>query len=125
MTTLAETFIQLNKQFDAAFNSKNTQAIAALYAADATVMPAPAGQPVVGRQAVGDFFGGLMTAGVIEHQLTMTQVVTAETLATQFGTWSAAMVGTDGVRQQFGGNVQVTYQKQAEGHWLVVAHIWN
>ncbi len=125
MTTLAETFIQLNQQFDAAFNSKNTQAIAALYAADATVMPAPAGQPVVGRQAVADFFGGLIAAGVIDHQLTMTQVVVSETLATQFGQWAAAMVGEDGVRQQFGGNVQVTYQKQAEGHWLAVAHIWN
>lgn len=56
MATVVDTLTTLNQQFDAAFNSKNTQAIAALYANDAIVMPAPAGQVVKGRQAVADFF---------------------------------------------------------------------
>lgn len=125
MTTVVDTLIALNQQFDAAFNRKNTQAIAELYAADAIVMPAPAGAPVVGRQAVADFFGGLIQAGVIEHALTMQDAVVSETLATQTGRWAAAMVGEDGVKQQFGGNVQVVFQKQADGQWLAVTHIWN
>lgn len=125
MTTTVETFTALNQQFDAAFNSKNTAAIGALYAKNAVVMPAPAGQPANGRQAIADFFGGLIQAGVIEHALTMKEAIITETLATQTGNWAAAMVGEDGVKQQFGGNVQVVYQKQADGQWLAVTHIWN
>lgn len=125
MATVTETLVKLNQQFDTAFNSKNVAAIAALYAEDAIVMPAPAGQPVKGRQAAADFFGGLIQAGVIEHALTMKEAVVSETLATQAGQWSAAMIGEDGVKQQFGGNVQVVFQKQADGQWLAVTHIWN
>ncbi|PPD12877.1 MULTISPECIES: YybH family protein [Methylophilus] len=125
MATVVDTLTTLNQQFDAAFNSKNTQAIAALYANDAIVMPAPAGQVVKGRQAVADFFGGLIQAGVIEHALTMKEAVVSDTMATQTGNWAAAMVGEDGVKQQFGGNVQVVFQKQADGQWLAVTHIWN
>ncbi|SDK51787.1 conserved hypothetical protein [Methylophilus rhizosphaerae] len=124
MTTVT-TLTALNQQFDAAFNSKNTAAIAALYADNATVMPAPAGQPVKGRQAIADFFGGLIQAGVIEHNLTMKDAIVTDTLATQTGNWAAAMIGEDGVKQQFGGNVQVVFQKQADGQWLAVTHIWN
>lgn len=124
MTTTA-TFTALNQQFDAAFNSKNAAAIAALYADSAIVMPAPAGQPVKGRQAIADFFAGLIQAGVIEHTLTMKDAIVTDTLATQTGNWAAAMIGEDGVKQQFGGNVQVVFQKQADGQWLAVTHIWN
>ena len=123
--TTAATLTALNQQFDAAFNSKNTAAIAALYADSAIVMPAPAGQPVKGRQAIADFFGGLIQAGVIEHALTMKDAIVTDTLATQTGNWAAAMIGEDGVKQQFGGNVQVVFQKQADGQWLAVTHIWN
>ena len=125
MATVTETLVKLNQQFDTAFNSKNVAAIAALYAEDAIVMPAPAGQTVKGRQAAADFFGGLIQAGVIEHALTMKEAVVSETLATQAGKWSAAMIGEDGVKQQFGGNVHVVFQKHADGHWLAVTHIWN
>lgn len=123
--TNVDHFIALNQQFDAAFNSKNPQAIAALYAEQAIVMPAPAGQVVKGRQAVADFFAGLIQAGVIEHALTMNEVVVSETLVTQTGHWAAAMMAEDGVKQQFGGNVQVVFQKQPDGRWLAVTHIWN
>lgn len=125
MATVVETLTTLNTQFDTAFNSKNTQAIGALYAENAVVLPAPAGQPVKGRQAIVDFFGGLIQAGVIEHALSMKEAVVTDTLATQTGNWSGAMVGEDGVKQQFGGNVQVVFQKQADGQWLAVTHIWN
>lgn len=125
MATVVDTLIALNQQFDAAFNSKNTQAIGALYAKDAIVMPAPAGATVKGRQAIADFFGGLIQAGVIEHALTMKEAVVTDTLATQTGHWAGALIGEDGVKQQFGGNVQVVFQKQADGQWLAVTHIWN
>jgi ketosteroid isomerase-like protein len=125
MTAVVDTLKTLNTQFDAAFNSKNTQAIAALYAETAIVLPAPAGEPVKGRQAIADFFGGLIQAGVIEHALTMKEAIVTDSLATQTGNWAGALVGEDGVKQQFGGNVQVVFQKQDHGQWLAVTHIWN
>jgi len=124
MTMNIESLISLNQQFDHAFNQKQPQAIAALYAEDARVMPAPAGEVVQGRQAIADFFAGLIQAGVIEHRLQMQHAIITDTLATQTGRWSAAMVGEDGVKQQFGGNVQLVFQQQA-GLWLAVTHIWN
>ncbi|HEY0906245.1 MAG TPA: nuclear transport factor 2 family protein [Methylophilus sp.] len=125
MATVAATLTALNQQFDHAFNSKDAEAIGRLYATDAVVMPAPAGTPVVGQQAIRDFFAGLIQAGVIEHQLSMVQVIAGDTLATQRGTWAAALIGEDGVKQQFGGNVQVVFQRQADDQWLAVTHIWN
>lgn len=115
----------INAQFDQAFNSKNAAAIGQLYEANATVMPAPAGTPVVGAAAIQSFFDGLIQAGVIEHKLTLTEAVADGNLAYQRGKWAGAMVGADGVKQTFGGNVHLVYRKQADGGWKAVTHIWN
>jgi ketosteroid isomerase-like protein len=88
-------------------------------------MPAPAGTPVTGVPGLQDLFGGLIKAGVIEHQLTMIDVVEDGNLAYQIGNWAGAMVGEYGVKQMFGGNVQLVYRKQADGQWKAVTHIWN
>lgn len=125
MTNIQSTILAINTAFDAAFNSKNPAAIAALYAENAVVMPAPAGEPVVGRAALETFFAGLITAGVIDHQLTLTEAVADGNLAYQRGKWAGAMVDADGVRQTFGGNVHLVYKLQANGTWLAVTHIWN
>jgi ketosteroid isomerase-like protein len=115
----------INAQFDQAFNSKNAEAIAKLYEANATVMPAPAGAPVEGTTAIQTFFDGLIQAGVIEHQLTLAEAVADGNLAYQRGNWAGAMVGADGVKQTFGGNVHLVYRKQSDGNWKAVTHIWN
>lgn len=125
MTNIQSTILAINTAFDAAFNSKNPAAIAALYDENAVVMPAPAGEPVVGRAALETFFAGLITAGVIDHQLTLTEAVADGNLAYQRGKWAGAMVDADGVRQTFGGNVHLVYKLQANGTWLAVTHIWN
>lgn len=115
----------INAKFDQAFNAKNAAAIGQLYEANATVMPAPAGTPVVGAAAIQTFFDGLIQAGVIEHQLTLAEAVADGNLAYQRGSWAGAMVGADGVKQTFGGNVHLVYRKQADGGWKAVTHIWN
>lgn len=115
----------INAAFDHAFNSKNAAAVVALYADNATVMPAPAGAPVTGAAAIQGFFGGLIDAGVIEHKLTLTEAVADGNLAYQRGNWAGAMVGEDGVKNTFGGNVHLVYRKQSDGSWKAVTHIWN
>lgn len=123
--TIQTEILAINNTFDAAFNAKNAAAIAALYAVDAHVMPAPAGEVVSGREAIQQFFAGLIDAGVIDHQLTQIEAVVEGNLAYQRGKWAGAMVDSDGTRQTFGGNVQLVYRKQADGAWLAVTHIWN
>jgi ketosteroid isomerase-like protein len=125
MSTIHTQLTEINALFDQAFNSKNAEAIGALYEANAVVMPAPAGAPVIGAEAIQAFFAGLIQAGVIEHQLTLSDAVEDGNLAFQRGLWAGAMVGADGVKQTFGGNVHLVYRKQADGGWKALTHIWN
>lgn len=125
MTTIQKEVTAINAKFDQAFNAKNVQAITQLYDENATVMPAPAGAPVIGMQAIQTFFAGLIEAGVIDHKLTLTEAVADGNLAYQRGNWAGAMIDAEGVRQTFGGNVHLVYRKQADGTWKAVTHIWN
>jgi len=125
MSNIQSQISAINTKFDNAFNAKNAAAIGELYAADAVVMPAPAGTPVVGAAAIQEFFQGLITAGVIEHQLTLTEAVEDGSMAYQRGKWAGAMMNEKGEKQTFGGNVHLVYRKQADGSWKAATHIWN
>jgi ketosteroid isomerase-like protein len=125
MSNIQTQISAINAKFDAAFNSKNAEAIGQLYADNAVVMPAPAGEPVLGAAAIQSFFAGLITAGVIEHQLTLDEAVEDGNLAYQRGKWAGAMLNENGEKQTFGGNVHLVYRKQADGGWKAVTHIWN
>ena len=125
MSNIQSAISAINAKFDLAFNTKNTADIGELYAENAVVLPAPAGAAVKGRQAVVDFFTGLIVAGVIDHQLTLVDAVEDGNLAYQVALWAGAMVDAQGGRQTFGGNVHLVYRKQADGQWLAVTHIWN
>lgn len=125
MTNIQTEITAINAEFDQAFNAKKAEDIAQLYEATASVMPAPAGEPVLGVQAIQAFFAGIIEAGVIDHKLTLTEAVSDGNLAYQRGNWSGAMIDAEGVRQTFGGNVHLVYRKQADGTWKAVTHIWN
>ena len=125
MSNIQTQIAAINARFDAAFNSKNAEAIGQLYADNAVVMPAPAGEPVLGAAAIQSFFAGLITAGVIEHQLTLDEAVEDGNLAYQSCKWAGAMLNEQGEKQIFGGNVHLVYRKQADGSWKAVTHIWN
>ena len=125
MSNIQSAISAINAKFDLAFNTKNAADIGQLYAENAVVLPAPAGATVNGRQAVVDFFTGLIEAGVIDHQLTLVDAVEDGNLAYQVGLWAGAMVDAQGGRQTIGGNVHLVYRKQADGQWLAVTHIWN
>jgi uncharacterized protein (TIGR02246 family) len=125
MTAIQTAISAINTKFDQAFNTKNAAQIGQLYDVNAVLMPAPAGEVVSGRDAIETFFAGLITAGVIDHKLTLTEAVEDGNLAYQRGLWSGAMVDADGARQTFGGNVHLVYRKQADGNWQAITHIWN
>jgi len=125
MSSIQQQINAINQSFDHAFNTKNAVAIGVLYAENAVVMPAPAGEPVIGTAAIQAFFAGLIEAGVIEHKLTLLDAVEDGNLAYQRGNWAGAMLNAEGEKQTFGGNVHLVYRKQADGAWKAVTHIWN
>ncbi len=125
MSDIQSQIAAVNTKFDQAFNSKNAEAIGLLYADNAVVMPAPAGEPVLGPAAIQNFFSGLIAAGVIEHQLTLVEAVEDGNLAYQRGKWAGAMLNEKGEKQTFGGNVHLVYRKHPDGSWKAVTHIWN
>lgn len=125
MSDIQTQLSNLNTAFDRALNSQQAEKVSALYETNATVLPAPAGAPVQGAAAIEQFFSGLITAGVFDHKLELVQAVEDGNLAYQVGRWSGAMVDAEGVRQTFGGNVQLVYRKQTDGAWKAVSHIWN
>ncbi len=125
MTNIQAEITAINARFDQAFNTKKAEDIGQLYDEKAVVMPAPAGAPVIGVQAIQSFFAGLIEAGVIDHKLTLTEAVADGNLAYQRGNWAGAMIDAEGVRQTFGGNVHLVYCKQEDGTWKAVTHIWN
>lgn len=125
MSDIQSQIAAVNARFDQAFNSKNAEAIGLLYADNAVVMPAPAGEPVLGAAAIQNFFAGLISASVIEHQLTLIEAVEDGNLAYQRGKWAGAMLNEKGEKQTFGGNVHLVYRKQPDGSWKAVTHIWN
>lgn len=125
MTNIQTQLSVINAKFDQAFNTKKVEEIGQLYDENAVVMPAPAGEPVIGRCAIETFFAGLITAGVIDHKLTLAEAVEDGDLAYQRGNWGGAMIDEKGARQTFGGNVHLVYRKQADGGWKAVTHIWN
>jgi len=125
MSNIQSQISAINARFDQAFNTKNAEAIGQLYADNAVVLPAPAGEPVLGAAAIQTFFAGLIAAGVIEHQLTLADAVEDGNLAYQRGKWAGAMLNEQGEKQTFGGNVHLVYRKQADGGWKAVTHIWN
>lgn len=125
MSNIQTEITAINAKFDQAFNSKNAAEISQLYDANATILPAPAGAPVKGTEAIQAFFAGLIEAGVIDHKLTLTEAVEEGNVAYQYGNWAGAMVDAEGARQTFSGNVHLVYRKQADGGWKAVTHIWN
>jgi ketosteroid isomerase-like protein len=125
MSAIKTQIAAINAAFDQAFNAKNAEDIGKLYDVNAAVMPAPAGEPVVGASAIQTFFSGLISAGVIEHKLTLVDAVEDGNLAYQRGNWAGAMINDKGEKQTFGGNVHLVYLKQADGAWKAVTHIWN
>lgn len=114
----------LNAQWDAAFNAKQADKVAAMYDDAAAVIPAGAAQ-VSGKAAVLAFWTNTIAQGIIDHQLEMVEAGESGDMAFQRGLWSAAVVNDKGERQVFSGNVHLLYRRQADGRWKALTHIWN
>ena len=122
--SIQEDLQALNTQWDAAFNAKQADQVAAMYDDAAAVIPAGAAQ-VSGNAAVLAFWTNTIAQGIIDHKLEMVEAGEFGDMAFQRGLWSAAVVNDQGERQVFSGNVHLLYRRQADGAWKALTHIWN
>lgn len=112
---------RLNDQWTAAFNKGDAAAVAAIYAADAYVLP-PGGDMVKGRAAIEAFWKKAAT------QVGDAKLVTIDVLP--LGRRAAREIGTVTLEtkaqppQQVVGKYVVVWRKIG-GKWLLATDIWN
>lgn len=116
--------LDINARWDAAFNAKQPDAVAAFYDQAATVLPAGAAQ-VSEPESILEFWKNTIGMGITDHKIEMLETGADGNLAFQRGLWSAALVNAEGERQTFSGNLHVLYKLQADGSWKALTHIWN
>ena len=106
----------MHKLFSAAFNSGNLEALMALYAPDAQLVPQP-GQVITGheaiRQALQQF---LALKGAM--QITTRYVIRGDAIALLSGQWHLKGSGPDGKSIEMGGKSAEVARRQSTGEWL-------
>lgn len=115
---------ELNVQWNAALNSGNAKALAALYAEDATLSPGN-GKTLMGRAAIEQLFQSFVDNGVHNHTLEIVQVSGDEHCIAQVAKWSANGAEKDGIKPSFGGITMNVLTRDKQGKWQSRAHVWN
>jgi uncharacterized protein (TIGR02246 family) len=110
---------QLTQQFVTALKKGDAAAVAALYSADAKVLP-PESEIIEGRQAIQKFWQGLIDAGVTEMTLQTQEVQAHGDTAYEVGKYTLTLKGEKPDSGKF-----VVVWKRENGHWKLHRDIWN
>jgi ketosteroid isomerase-like protein len=102
-----------------AMNAADVEAIVALYAEDARLMP-PNAETGQGHDTVRDTFGGMIAAG-LSVDLETTEAMAAGNLGTRIGTY--VLTSADGTEADHGKYIE-TWEKTGDG-WVITNDIWN
>jgi uncharacterized protein (TIGR02246 family) len=113
-----------NDGWNSAFNSGNADAVAALYAPDAVVLPSTHAV-VRGTRAIKDFWNGLISAGVKDHRIEIIDAQSLGDIAYSAGKWSANASGEGGETQRYEGTIVTIFRRQDGGPWRTSLHTWN
>lgn len=111
---------EMNAAWDAAFNAGDAAAVAEMYAEDAKVVTGD-GTVKTGRDEIEALFQSFMDSGFGEHKLSTDTVRAGEDMVYGAGDWEG--VGGDG--KTYGGKVVNIYERQDDGTWKTVLHMWN
>ena len=110
----------MNAAWDAAFNAGKAGEVAAMYAEEAQVITGD-GAVETGPDNIEALFQSFIESGFSQHQITMASVGGNDGLIYETGTWSG--VGGDG--ETYGGKLVNIYERQEDGSWKTVLHMWN
>lgn len=113
-----------NTAWNAAFNSGNAEALAALYQDDATLVP-PTGTTVQGKTAIREFWNGLFKAGFKDHKIELISVRQEGALLIAVAKWQASGPADNGSIKQYGGQLVNILETQPDGQARSILHTWN
>jgi uncharacterized protein (TIGR02246 family) len=115
---------QRNQEFVAAFNRGDAAGVAAGYAEDAKVLP-PGGAMVSGRQAIQQFWQGVMGMGVREVDLQTQEAQAGGDLAYEIGSATLKIQPEGGSATTDTVKYVVVWKRQPGGTWQLAVDIWN
>lgn len=116
--------IEGNTKWNAAFNAANADAIAALYTADATLVP-PTGTTVQGTAGIREFWNGLFKAGFKDHKIELISTRQEGKLIIAIAKWQAIGPDEKGAPKQYGGQLVNILETQPDGQARSILHTWN
>ena len=115
---------QGNTAWNTAFNAKNADALAALYTAEAILVP-PTGTTVKGTAAIREFWSGLFKAGFKDHKIDLVGVRQEGKLTIAVAKWQATGPDENGAPKQYGGQLVNILETQEDGQMRSILHTWN
>jgi uncharacterized protein (TIGR02246 family) len=123
----AETQIrQVDKEWQAAFGTRDPNAIAQFYMENGVLL-APGAPMAQGREAIANSWRSTMMELKnfhLEFAPTKIEVASSGDLAYEMGTYSLAYEGVDDVQEHDNGKYVVVWKK-ADGNWKAAADIFN
>ena len=105
-------------------NAGNGAGVAELYTEDAVLMP-PGAARLDGREAIQQFWQGMLDAGVGDISVATQEVEEAGDSAVEVGTISATAPGEGDARVALTGKYIVVYRRDGGGNWRLHRDIWN
>ena len=110
--------------WDAAFNSGDSKAVAALYTDDATLLP-PTHDIIKGPAGVDKFIAGILGMGTKGHKFELIEASGDGNIVYGAAKWSATGKDKAGADQPWGGTATAIFEKQADGSLKIKVHTFN
>jgi uncharacterized protein (TIGR02246 family) len=114
-----------NARWLEAYNTNKPAAFPTMYTEDAMLLP-PGGEPVRGRQAIGQFWENRLKPGNRKnHTFEIVAIQQDGQLAYQIAEWTVLVTTSTGETTKASGNTVRIFERQPGGEWLTKAHIFN
>ena len=122
--TTRESIEAVGKTMGERLNAGNAAGVAELYTEDAALMP-PGAARLDGREAIQQYWQGLLDAGVGDILVTTQEVEEAGDSAVEIGSISATAPGDGDARVALTGKYIVVWRRDGGGNWRLHRDIWN
>lgn len=114
----------MNRAYTQHLLAGHADSVAAMYAADATLMP-PNMAPAHGAEAIRAALNGMMAMGKpTSFTMRSENVVVAGPMAIERGRWTYGMMGPNNMAMADSGNYLVHWHNVG-GKWMLMDDIWN
>lgn len=110
--------------FETTFNSGDAAGLAAIYTADAALLPPDMAQ-IDGREGIQALWQSFMDAGVSDIDVTTVELEVHGNSASEVGTYTLTAPDGEGGRVTAGGKYIILWQLDEDGVWRLHRDIWN